>query len=143
MYVFFFSSRRRHTRCALVTGVQTCALPISWVAGVGSRVAVTTMGSALSSANAGVLTASAVPSKNRYFMNILRTLNVDAVHGGVARRCLRHALAAFRYTPPGAARPSRSGLLAPGSTPALTFPADPFRGHTSRDRKSTRLTPRH
>src|SRR3546814_5421098 len=27
---FFFSSRRRHTRCALVTGVQTCALPI-WI----------------------------------------------------------------------------------------------------------------
>src|SRR3546814_8465743 len=33
--VFFFSSRRRHTRCALVTGVQTCALPIwrLWPAG--------------------------------------------------------------------------------------------------------------
>src|SRR3546814_20833279 len=36
MYVFlrdlcFLSSRRRHTRCALVTGVQTCALPIFWV----------------------------------------------------------------------------------------------------------------
>src|SRR3546814_15562933 len=29
IYWFFFSSRRRHTRCALVTGVQTCALPIS------------------------------------------------------------------------------------------------------------------
>src|SRR3546814_1825321 len=28
MTLFFFSSRRRHTRCALVTGVQTCALPI-------------------------------------------------------------------------------------------------------------------
>src|SRR3546814_3717856 len=27
-YLFFFASRRRHTRCALVTGVQTCALPI-------------------------------------------------------------------------------------------------------------------
>src|SRR3546814_3821392 len=27
--VFFVSSRRRHTSCALVTGVQTCALPIS------------------------------------------------------------------------------------------------------------------
>src|SRR3546814_84164 len=27
--MFFFSSRSRHTRCALVTGVQTCALPIS------------------------------------------------------------------------------------------------------------------
>src|SRR3546814_4403775 len=36
VFVFFFlSSRRRHTRCALVTGVQTCALPIyhrsSWL----------------------------------------------------------------------------------------------------------------
>src|SRR3546814_17670389 len=30
---FFFSSRRRHTRCALVTGVQTCALPIWALAG--------------------------------------------------------------------------------------------------------------
>src|SRR3546814_20850687 len=29
LYYFFFSIRRRHTRCALVTGVQTCALPIS------------------------------------------------------------------------------------------------------------------
>src|SRR3546814_10565325 len=27
-FCFFFSSRRRHTRCGLVTGVQTCALPI-------------------------------------------------------------------------------------------------------------------
>src|SRR3546814_3366190 len=32
---FFFSSRRRHTRCALVTGVQTCALPISKAMGSG------------------------------------------------------------------------------------------------------------
>src|SRR3546814_1850649 len=30
---FFFASRRRHTRCALVTGVQTCALPIWQLAG--------------------------------------------------------------------------------------------------------------
>src|SRR3546814_6427555 len=28
VFFFCFSSRRRHTRCALVTGVQTCALPI-------------------------------------------------------------------------------------------------------------------
>src|SRR3546814_3238618 len=37
---FFFSSRRRHTRCALVTGVQTCALPISplaWVSTYSDR----------------------------------------------------------------------------------------------------------
>src|SRR3546814_8774983 len=32
--LLFVSSRRRHTRCALVTGVQTCALPIS---GLSSR----------------------------------------------------------------------------------------------------------
>src|SRR3546814_3226048 len=34
--IFFFSSRRRHTRCALVTGVQTCALPISSIVETGS-----------------------------------------------------------------------------------------------------------
>src|SRR3546814_11657748 len=33
VFVFFFSSRRRHTRCALVTGVQTCALPIWGIRG--------------------------------------------------------------------------------------------------------------
>src|SRR3546814_2243798 len=33
---FCFSSRRRHTRCALVTGVQTCALPIWMIVGVGT-----------------------------------------------------------------------------------------------------------
>src|SRR3546814_2064199 len=30
LYLFFVSSRSEHTRCALVTGVQTCALPISF-----------------------------------------------------------------------------------------------------------------
>src|SRR3546814_20952075 len=35
MVFFFFSSRRRHTRCALVTGVRTCALPISAGARLG------------------------------------------------------------------------------------------------------------
>src|SRR3546814_1312784 len=33
---FLFSSRRRHTRCALVTGVQTCALPIYEAMSLGS-----------------------------------------------------------------------------------------------------------
>src|SRR3546814_1769113 len=43
LVVFFFSSRRRHTRCALVTGVQTCALPISHLAHM-HRLAVTAPG---------------------------------------------------------------------------------------------------
>src|SRR3546814_3412760 len=37
MCLFFFSSRRRHTRCALVTGVQTCALPILVLGAVVER----------------------------------------------------------------------------------------------------------
>src|SRR3546814_3238001 len=40
VFLLFFSSRRRHTRCALVTGVQTCALPIYiWDAGSAKAVA--------------------------------------------------------------------------------------------------------
>src|SRR3546814_4869787 len=35
--MFFFSSRRRHTRCALVTGVQTCALPILAYLGISQQ----------------------------------------------------------------------------------------------------------
>src|SRR3546814_4127756 len=37
LILFLFSSRRRHTRCALVTGVQTCALPISVESVFGSQ----------------------------------------------------------------------------------------------------------
>src|SRR3546814_6779142 len=36
-FCFFYSSRRRHTRCALVTGVQTCALPISLSEEIGEE----------------------------------------------------------------------------------------------------------
>src|SRR3546814_16487188 len=36
MLFFFFSRRRRHTRCALVTGVQTCARPI-WLADMATE----------------------------------------------------------------------------------------------------------
>src|SRR3546814_5167551 len=42
MCLFFFSSRRRHTRCALVTGVQTCALPILEFFHRGSRTLILT-----------------------------------------------------------------------------------------------------
>src|SRR3546814_1136958 len=50
---FFFSSRRRHTRCALVTGVQTCALPISVLAAASLTEAFTEMGRAFEAANPG------------------------------------------------------------------------------------------
>src|SRR3546814_18158541 len=40
VFFFCFSSRRRHTRCALLTGVQTCALPICVPGGRAEDVAV-------------------------------------------------------------------------------------------------------
>src|SRR3546814_5720366 len=43
MCFFFFSSRRRHTMCALVTGVQTCALPISIVHAADDRSVIQTL----------------------------------------------------------------------------------------------------
>src|SRR3546814_3448523 len=52
-YFFFFSSRRRHTRCALVTGVQTCALPISTVALAKTAAALTEGGTLVSVAGGG------------------------------------------------------------------------------------------
>src|SRR3546814_9415956 len=45
VFLFFFSSRRRHTWCALVTGVQTCALPIS----KSSMASISTAGSTICS----------------------------------------------------------------------------------------------
>src|SRR3546814_3152233 len=41
LLTLFFTSRRRHTRCALVTGVQTCALPIYVQAGKLKALAIT------------------------------------------------------------------------------------------------------
>src|SRR3546814_3512067 len=48
----FFSSRRRHTRCALVTGVQTCALPIYPIFAAPTWKAATAVGKALAALNA-------------------------------------------------------------------------------------------
>src|SRR3546814_4156792 len=59
--MFFFSSRRRHTRCALVTGVQTCALPIlanAWTQGGNPKAVITSIGQKqTASAFAGLATS--------------------------------------------------------------------------------------
>src|SRR3546814_9725072 len=49
--LFFFARKRRHTRCALVTGVQACALPI-WDMRRLKFVTLAQAGSALLSAGA-------------------------------------------------------------------------------------------
>src|SRR3546814_4285280 len=67
MFVFFFSSRGRHTRCALVTGVQTCALPIT----PGRMWGAIAVGVALAYGLAGLW---AVATKRRTFDDRLRPL---------------------------------------------------------------------
>src|SRR3546814_10117840 len=71
---FFFSSRRRHTRCALVTGVQTCALPISGQAQLAEaegnrqiavRAAMAKRDSAKMEADAEIIRAKGVAEANR------------------------------------------------------------------------------
>src|SRR3546814_19054599 len=65
--LLFFSSRRRHTRCALVTGVQTCALPICCKVadGVGAFIAKTGRKPGLAVVLVGEDPASSVYVRNK------------------------------------------------------------------------------
>src|SRR3546814_10630322 len=71
MRVFFFSSRRRHTRCALVTGVQTCALPI-YQDGAYSRRPGVRSSQAVESLNVQIIRCAAEPlqRRHRFFLRI-------------------------------------------------------------------------
>src|SRR3546814_9851126 len=53
-FYFFFPSIRRHTRCALVTGVQTCALPISVLSAANQHAPTTSRAVALNVSDAQV-----------------------------------------------------------------------------------------
>src|SRR3546814_12260291 len=78
--MFFFSSRRRHTRCALVTGVQTCALAIYYE---GLRDAVLTdpnrapdIGPAKLHPTAGATIVGALEEHDAYFNVVLDTTDL-------------------------------------------------------------------
>src|SRR3546814_2712483 len=91
MMSFVFSSRRRHTRCALVTGVQTCALPISLkgrLAAAGFVVLPVVMGSSNVSC-LGSLVAAAEQQHQRF--PVLAA--VDAIAGSVIDAQLEDTLA--------------------------------------------------
>src|SRR3546814_18145679 len=96
---FFFSSRRRHTRCALVTGVQTCALPIygrGYSEITFSRIAVA-LGAAeavihkefhLSSADPKLVGPEAVKAIAETHYDVadqLSNLGMEAIHPGAAK----------------------------------------------------------
>src|SRR3546814_5120956 len=86
---FFFSSRRRHTRCALVTGVQTCALPI-YARQVACRKLATLYPR---SARQGVVaTLGLVPVRTRLSRRLSRGVRDDPVLRGAggARARRRH-----------------------------------------------------
>src|SRR3546814_5004457 len=73
---FFFSSRRRHTRCALVTGVQTCALPIS--SGSANKEPV-------KRGKAAAAEAPALSPKEKAKRQLITRMGVDPEHGWKAK----------------------------------------------------------
>src|SRR3546814_14740977 len=122
---FFFSSRRRHTRCALVTGVQTCALPISFLLLLGQ-------GGARDTAEAERLLRLAAdqgePSALANLAELTLELHPDAPERGIA--LLEKAIAAGAVN----ARYRLARLLIEGGALA----ADPARGPQQTERPAGR-----
>src|SRR3546814_9381765 len=123
---FFFSSIRRHTRCALVTGVQTCALPISEIAESGGAQRLVHLGKFV--ARGQEPAAHAVEAQRRAELRRARRLCATGEHvGGVSLS--------------GADRRAARALdLAPETAPCRALAL--VEGHRL-DRKSTRLNSSH
>src|SRR3546814_20049868 len=112
----FFSSRRRHTRCALVTGVQTCALPISTVLAPGNAVILESTSPVGTTEKVRDLLAELrpdlkIPGRTGDTADIaiaycpervlpgrilVELIENDRVIGGITPRCARKALAFYR-----------------------------------------------
>src|SRR3546814_10299242 len=115
--IFFLSSRRRHTRCALVTGVQTCALPI-WTE-FGDRLAAQQRTEIRIAAAAGAEEGRA----DREMFNIVeRDCGHHHRHSAKARSPM--ARQTMRVAPPGRYCSGTASILTTlmlsGSAPALT-----------------------
>src|SRR3546814_1514510 len=141
---FFFSSRRRHTRCALVTGVQTCALPIYAVDAQDIYLAIY---------RRRITAVQAPPALQPYFEPLLgapltdsaleprRALaNVDADRAGIAAQARLQATeggAQLRIEPDGRELPTTGMQVDFGN------PGNRFVGRHFLDRKSTSLNSSH
>src|SRR3546814_7139593 len=101
---FFFSSRRRHTRCALVTGVQTCALPISGYDNYSAgNVAVVSgknlsLGYALGATTLDtvVVTGASLAAVNTTSAIVGTTLTLDLVERSAVRRVGKESVSTSR-----------------------------------------------
>src|SRR3546814_9768794 len=121
---FFFSSRRRHTRCALVTGVQTCALPISWL----DRV------QAAGSVFLGDWTPEALGDYCSGTNHVLPTGGAARAVGGLSVASFQIAISVQAVAP--------DGIAAIGPCAVVLAKAEGLEAHR-RDRKSTRLNYSH
>src|SRR3546814_15242522 len=122
--IFFFSSRRRHTRCALVTGVQTCALPISALSGQQFVIATQLIGQM---DEAGYLEANLLQPAYRLnvalheveaVLGVIHTFAHTAVGARSLAACISiHAKEPDRYAPAMARLYDHMELLGPGACP--------------------------
>src|SRR3546814_6501174 len=120
---FCFSSRRRHTSCALVTGVQTCALPIF----LGSR-----SPEARTAAKLRLIDQlSRLESMDRDALTGMDLVNLDAIRATLAGRA-----ALTRQFAYGAATDARPSVL---SHLTGAYSSIPELLDHKQDRKSTRL----
>src|SRR3546814_3255308 len=97
---FFFSSRRRHTMCALVTGVQTCALPIYRFQQAGihvDRLALYDRQAAVWDAQQSDKLAAALAAPAPCVFLLTSAEGVDAVHANMLRLGLQDAWARARF----------------------------------------------
>src|SRR3546814_12253432 len=117
IYLVFFSSRRRHTRCALVTGVQTCALPISTRRRAPELLAAASSASSMWTANAATVSPSADCEDGRVHFtpaNLCQNLH-RVIEAGTTSRILRAVFADSRHFTHHAPLPATPALGAEGA----------------------------
>src|SRR3546814_5311418 len=130
---FFFSSRRRHTRCALVTGVQTCALPICVPQRIGAERLLAFRGLMHLPVEPDITPVAVGEERRSELRMIERARHDDALRLGAAR----HADAAERLGPC-ATRSLDRAVEIPGGNLLRQRVA-----RALQERKSTRLNSSH
>src|SRR3546814_7064913 len=118
----FFSSRRRHTICALVTGVQTCALPISSYEGR------TTIRAAVAQ-DAGIEVEAAGPAVIRDTVRLMGRIAIDDNRHAQIRARFPGTVRAVRVQPGDRVRRGQTLVVVEGNASMRNSPVTaPFDG---------------